>query len=50
MNRWKYEAYQDTVRVVVCVAANRALSAAGSNTKVAQIIGIFLVIHGQADT
>ena len=46
---WKYKAYQDTVCVVMRIAANRALSAAGSNTKVAQIIGIFLVIHGQAD-
>lgn len=37
------------MRVIVRIAANRALSAAGSYTKVTQIIGIFLVVHGQAD-
>lgn len=44
------DTYQDTVRVIMRIAADRALAAAGTDSKVAKIVRILIVVHGQTDT
>lgn len=41
--------YQNTVRVVMRIAADRALAATGADSKVAEIVCILIVVHGQTD-
>lgn len=43
------DTYQNAMRVVVRVAADRALAAAGADSKVAEIVCILIVVHGQTD-
>lgn len=33
----------------MCISTNRTLPTAGAYTKIAQIVGVLLVVHGQAD-
>lgn len=41
--------YQNAVRVIVRVAADWALATTGADSKVAEIVCILIVVHGQTD-
>lgn len=47
--RFRINAYQNTMRVVMRIAADRAFAAAGTDPEVTEIIRVLVVVHSQAD-
>lgn len=47
--RVRINAYQNTMRVVMRITADRALATAGTDPEVAEIIRILIVVHSQTD-